>query len=134
MSYIRESVGELKARISKAKGEIAILEKCVSMLEELAEEPEQPEAPPGNSHEDEPSEPIKPRKSGFVGVYPVMGGSKKWYATVTERGKTKRLCGTHDKPEEANTARTAYLAKRDGEPERTSCEKRTFGPSDERHV
>lgn len=117
MNYIQETVEELKARIDKAKGEIAIFEKCVALLVELVEEPK-PETPPDNSHEDDSPEPDHQAEtiSNFVGVYPVGKTSKKWYASVTERGKTKRLCGTYDTPEEASAARSEYLANRDGEP------------------
>jgi len=134
MSYIQETVEELKLRIGKAKGEIAVLEKCVALLTELAEEPGQQETPPDNSHEDEPIAAVKKTRSGTLGVYQVGAGSKKWYAAVTEKGKTKRLPRTYDTVEEAATARWEYLAKRDNKECPKQSVTRTFGPSNDATV
>ena len=134
MNYIQETVKKLNACISDAKAEIAILEKCVALLTELVEEPE---SPPDNSHEDKPSAPVKHSRSGLVGVYPVGKGSTKWYASVTEKGKTKRLPRTYDTAKGASEARSEYLAKRDEEPTASGEQpnlNRTFGLSHERPV
>ncbi len=135
MNYIQETVKELKDRIAKAKGEIGILEKCVGLLEELVDEPAERYIPSEIVYPAaEPSNTAKRTSSGLTGVYPVGKNSKKWYASVTEKGKTKRLCGTYDTAEEAATARGEYLAKRDNEPGAAPIGKRTFGPSNDQPV
>lgn len=114
MSKIEDAIGQLEEELSEAKKDVAAIARCLSILRPMSKE-QQSETPPGNSHEDEPPEPVHQVKSNFVGVYPMGQKSKKWYASVTERGRTKRLCGTYDTPEEANAARSDYLAKRDDE-------------------
>lgn len=125
-----EALAVLRAKLAKAKKDV---ERFTVAVEGLAVLVEEPETPPDNSHEGEPSGPIKHSASGFVGVYPVGANSKKWYASVTEKGKTKRLPCTYDTPEQASKARSEYLQTRDDDPERPEG-KRTFGPSDERPV
>ncbi len=127
MTLIEDAIKGLNLALNDAKMEVVILDKALALLSGMHKER-------NNSHEGEASGPIKHSKSGFVGVYPVGRASKKFYACVTENKVTKRLPRTYDTAEQANTARSEYLAKRDGEPKRSTANKRTFGPSNEAKV
>lgn len=141
LSDARNYVEHCSADLLEAKVEVAVLEKCIILLTELVEEPPKLPAKPAR----DTSEPVKKKRktkhktqTGLVGIYRQGGReSSKFYASVTEDKKTKRLPGNFDSAEVAANYRAEYLAKRDQkqeEPEATTAAKRTFGPSNERPV